>query len=212
LRDNLRAQVRDGRPHWSTPDALNMSLPSFTRIAVDDRDQAMLDYAHKSFRALQKRTYNEHAGLWSAHTQTNGWAVQGLAKAVLNLPADSPARADFARTLKKSVSALVRFQRPDGSFASTVWGRDFEAASTAMITYAIAAGINANVLDRPTYLPFVQKGWQALATRALAADGKFGYVQARGSSVPASAGDTAGFAVGSFLLAGQQVVPLTPGC
>lgn len=212
LRDNLRAQVRDGRTRWETPDALNMSLPSFTRIAVADRDQAMLDYAHKSFRALQRRTYNEFTGVWSAHTQTNGWAVQGLAKAVLNLPADSPARADFARTLRKSAAALARQQRSDGFWASSVRGRDIEAASTAMITYAIAAGINANVLDRPTYLPVVQKGWAALTSKALTADGKFGYVQARGSSVPASAGDTAGFAVGSFLIAGQQVVPLTPGC
>ncbi|WP_186763194.1 glycoside hydrolase family 88 protein [Lentzea tibetensis] len=212
LRDNLRAQVRDGKTYWTTPDALNMSLPSFTRIAVADRDQAMLDYAQKSFRALQRRTYNEFTGLWSFHTQTNGWAVQGLAKAVLNLPADSPARADFARTLRKSAAALARQQRSDGFWASSVHGRDIEAASTAMITYAIAAGINANVLDRPTYLPIVQRGWAALTSKALAADGKFGYVQARGSSTPASAGDTAGFAVGSFLIAGQQVVPLTPGC
>ena len=35
---------------------------------------------------------------------------------------------------------------------------------------------------------------------------------ARNSWKPASAGDSAGFAVGSFLIAGQQLVPLTPGC
>ena len=39
-----------------------------------------------------------------------------------------------------------------------------------------------------------------------------GWVADRNSWKPASAGDRAGFAVGSFLIAGQQLVPLTPGC
>ncbi|WP_285752848.1 glycoside hydrolase family 88 protein [Lentzea sp. NBRC 105346] len=213
LRDNLRAQVASGKFYWKSPDALNMSLPSMTRIALADKDQAMLDYAHRSFRVLKARSFNEFTGLWSFHTQTNGWAVQGLAKAILWLPADSPARADYARSLKRTAATLKHFQRPDGFWnSSLIAGRGIESASTAMITYAIAAGINAGVLDSATYLPVVQKGWAALTGKALQADGKFGYVQARGSHKPSSAADTAGFAVGSYLIAGQQVAKLTPGC
>jgi hypothetical protein len=208
LRDNLRAQVKDGKTnYWRSPDALNMALPSFTRIAVADNDQAMLDYSFKSYRSLKARTFNEFTGLWSLNAQTNGWAVQGLAKAMLALPAGHPYRAEYAKTLRKSVQTLKLLQRHDGFWGAT--GKD--SAATAMITYAIAAGINAGVLDRETYLPHVQKGWQALLT-ALDADGTLGWVAARNSWKPASAGDTGGFAVGSFLIAGQQLVPLTPGC
>ncbi|MFD4642049.1 glycoside hydrolase family 88 protein [Lentzea sp. NPDC058436] len=207
LRDNLRAQVKDGGNHWRSPDALNMALPSFTRIALADNDQAMLDYSFRSYQSLKARTFNEFTGLWSLNAQTNGWAVQGLAKAMLALPADHPYRAEYARTLSKSLKTLKFLQRHDGFWGAT--GKD--SAATAMITYAIAAGINAGVLDRATYLPHAQKGWQALLT-ALDADGLLGWTAARNSWRPASAGDSAGFAVGSLLLAGQQLVPLTPGC
>ncbi|WP_285643484.1 glycoside hydrolase family 88 protein [Lentzea sp. NBRC 102530] len=207
LRDNLRAQVADGENHWTQPDALNMALPSFTRIALADNDKAMLDYSFKSYQALKARTFNEFTGLWSLNVQTNGWAVQGLAKAVLALPADHPYRAEYARTLARSLKTLKLLQRHDGFWGAT--GKD--SAATAMITYAIAAGINAGVLDKATYLPQVRKGWQALLT-AFDADGLLGWTAARNSWKPASAGDSAGFAVGSFLVAGQQIVPLTPGC
>ncbi|WP_197289151.1 glycoside hydrolase family 88 protein [Nocardia sp. NRRL S-836] len=208
LRDTLRAQVADGRTdHWRSPDALNMALPSFTRVAVADHDQAVLDYSYRSYRDLRRRAFDELTGLWSLNVQTNGWAVQGLAKAVLALPADDPYRADYATTLRRTAQTLRFLQRHDGFWGAT--GRD--SAATAMITYAFAAGINAGVLDRDTYLPAVRRGWQALLT-ALDADGMLGWVAARNSWRPASAGDSAGFAVGSFLIAGQQVVRLTPGC
>ncbi len=208
LRDNLRAQAKTGKyDHWKSPDALTMSLPSFTEVAVRDLDQDLLDYSYRSYRSLKKRTFNEVTGLWSLNVQTNGWAVQGLAKAILTLPKDNPYRADYAKTLRKSVQTLRYLQRHDGFWGAT--GKD--SAATAMITYAFAAGINAGVLDKDTYLPYVQKGWQALQT-ALDADGLLGWTAARNSWKPASAGDSAGFAVGSFLIAGQQLVPLTPGC
>ncbi|HUQ54049.1 glycoside hydrolase family 88 protein [Lentzea sp.] len=208
LRDNLRAQVADGGTgYWKSPDALNMALPSFTRVAVADDDKAMLDYSYRSYRSLKSRTFNELTGLWSLNVQTNGWAVQGLAKAVLALPAGNPYRADYASTLRRTAQTLRFLQRHDGFWGAA--GKD--SAATAMITYAFAAGINEGVLDRDTYLPAVRRGWQALQT-ALDAGGLLGWTAARDSWKPASAGDSAGFAVGSFLLAGQQVVRLTPGC
>ena len=72
------------------------------------------------------------------------WWLQTIESAMLALPADSPYRADYAKTLRKSVQTLRFLQRHDGFWGST--GKD--SAATAMITYAIAAGINAGVLDR----------------------------------------------------------------
>ncbi|WNV82372.1 glycoside hydrolase family 88 protein [Umezawaea sp. Da 62-37] len=216
LRANLAAEaasVAQGRTrYWSTPDALAMSLPSFVRIGVMDSDQALLDAARTLFRDAERRLFDDFTGLWLGNAQANGFAVSGLAKAVLALPADSPDRAEYARTLKRSAESLRWLQRPDGFWNAELLFGGQESSSTALITHALAAGINAGVLDRDAYLPVVRRGWTALTTSALRDSGLFGYVQARGSHRRAGADDSAAFGVGAFLSAGQQVAALTPGC
>ncbi|MCS7479816.1 glycoside hydrolase family 88 protein [Umezawaea endophytica] len=207
------ASVAQGHTrYWTTPDALNLSLPSFTRVGVMDSNQALLDASGTLFRDARKRLFSDLSGLWLGNAQANGFAVSGLAKAVLALPADSPPRAEYARTLRRSAEALRWAQRPDGFWNAELLFGGKESSSTALITYALAAGINAGVLDRAAYLPVVRKGWEALTTVALRDSGRLGYVQARGSHRRAGADDSAAFAVGAFLTAGQQVAALTPGC
>ncbi|HWO60775.1 MAG TPA: glycoside hydrolase family 88 protein [Umezawaea sp.] len=216
LRANLAAEatsVANGHTgYWTTPDALNLSLPSFTRTGVMDSDQTLLDASRTLFRDARKRLFSDFTGLWRGNTQANGFAASGLAKAVLALPTDSPLRAEYARTLKRSAETLRRLQRPDGFWNAELLFGGKESSGTALITYALAAGINAGVLDQATYLPVVRKGWQALTTSALQDSGRLGYVQPRGSHRPAGVDDSAAFAVGAYLTAGQQVAALTPGC
>jgi hypothetical protein len=216
LRANLAAEaasVAEGDTgYWTTPDALTMSLPSFTRVGVQDSNQALLDASRTLFRDARKRLFSDLTGLWLGGAQANGFAVSGLAKAVLALPADSPLRAEYARTLRRSAETLRWLQRPDGFWNADLLFGGKETSGTALITHALAAGINAGVLDGNAYLPVVRKGWQALTTVALQDSGRLGYVRARGSHRPAGAGDSAAFAVGAYLTAGQQVAALTPGC
>ncbi|PRY46752.1 glycoside hydrolase family 88 protein [Umezawaea tangerina] len=216
LRANLAAEAasvaRGDTRYWTTPDALDMSLPSFTRLGVMDADPALLDAARTLFRDARRRLFDDVTGLWRGNAQANGFAMSGLAKAVLALPADSPDRAEYARTLRRSAETMRWLQRPDGFFDAELLFGGKESSSTALVTHALAAGINAGVLDEDTYLPVVRRGWTALTTSALRDSGRFGYVQARGSHRPAGADDSAAFAVGAFLSAGQQVAALTPGC
>ncbi|HEX6344153.1 hypothetical protein [Umezawaea sp.] len=79
------------------PDALTTSLPSFTRIGVVDADQALLDASRTLFRDASRRLFSDVTGLRVGGAQANGFAVSGLAKAVLALPADSPLRVEHAR-------------------------------------------------------------------------------------------------------------------
>jgi glycosyl hydrolase family 88 len=215
LRANLAAEatsVHQGNTHyWTTPDALNMSLPSFTRIGVMDQNQALLDASRTLFRDAERRLFSDLTGLWRGNAQANGFAASGLAKAVLALP-EGPLRTEYARTLKRSAETLRWLQRPDGFWNAELLFGGKETSSTALITYALAAGVNAGVLDKTTYLPAIRKGWQALTTQALQDSGRLGYVQARGSHRPATPDDSAAFAVGAYLTAGQQVAALTPGC
>ena len=215
LRANLAAEAdsvaKGGTGYWTTPDALNLSLPSFTRIGVMDSNQALLDASRTLFRDARRHLFSDLTGLWLGNTQANGFAASGLAKAVLALP-DGPLRAEYARTLKRNAETLRRLQRPDGFWNAELLFGGKETSSTALITYALAAGINAGVLDKAAYLPIVRKGWDALTKSALQDSGRLGYVQPRGSHRPANADDSAAFAVGAYLTAGQQVAALTPGC
>jgi len=86
-----------------------------------------------------------------------------------------------------------------------------------MFTYGLAWGINHGLLDRATYLPVVARAWNALSVNALHADGFLGFVQSTGKqpsdgqpvtfdSVP----DFEDYALGAFLLAGSEVMNLSP--
>ncbi|MFT3740733.1 MAG: glycoside hydrolase family 88 protein [Breznakibacter sp.] len=115
--------------------------------------------------------------------------------------------------------ALKLRQRSDGFWnASLDDPGDFggpETSGTSFFVYGMAWGINNGLLDRDTYLPVVEKAWNGLTSTAVQPSGFLGYVQGVGtnpaSSQPVTAGSTADFGVGAFLLAGSEMVKLAEG-
>jgi rhamnogalacturonyl hydrolase YesR len=118
--------------------------------------------------------------------------------------------------LKKMAATLKSIQRSDG-----FWNADLgdptkyagpETSGTAFFVYGIAWGINNGVLPAADYRPVVEKAWQGLVTKAVATNGRLGYVQGQGQKPadhqPVKAGDTAAFGVGGFLLAGSELQKL----
>jgi hypothetical protein len=101
-----------------------------------------------------------------------------------------------------------------------------ETSGTALITYALAYGISAGVLDSATYLPVVAKAWHGLTTISLQPSGFVTDCQPMGIGPAApylatgprtkpsktSSGtvniDSPPFCVGAFLLAGAEVAKL----
>ena len=69
----------------------------------------------------------------------------------------------------------------------------------------------SKVLNRDTYLPTVQIGWEWLSTTALQPSGLFGWCQQTGDSpvMDIYANSTESFCVGAFLSAAAQVSQLT---
>jgi rhamnogalacturonyl hydrolase YesR len=83
-----------------------------------------------------------------------------------------------------------------------------ETSGTGFYVYGLAWGVNRGLLDAATYRPAIDKGWAAL-TRAVAKDGKLGWVQQvsdRPETVNES--DTQFYGVGAFLLAASAVAEL----
>jgi rhamnogalacturonyl hydrolase YesR len=80
-----------------------------------------------------------------------------------------------------------------------------EVSGSAFYVYALAWGIDHGILDRTTYLPVVQKGWQGLLAHVYE-DGRLGSIQAVGAApevVPPTSSYVYG--VGAFLLAGSEL-------
>jgi len=239
LRDRVAAEdasVAQGNDtYWNTVDALNLAMPSFAQLGVMDASQADLDTMHTLFDYARsgvagRGLYDQQLGLWwqsakdigtgTFWSRGNGEAFAGLAKVLAQLPATDPHRAEYLKVYQRMALTLLVLQRSDG-----FWNVDLanpfdhagpETSGTALITYGLAWGINNGLLPARLYQPAVTRAWHGLTTKALQPSGLVGYVQgpATGPSgaQPITAADTSAYGVGEFLLAGQQMAILTPGC
>ena len=97
----------------------------------------------------------------------NGFALLGVTDALTYLPPAWKGRADVLDIYKKHVAALVKHQSDDGSWRQVVDEITSykELTVTAMTTAAIARGIRLGWIDRATYEPVVNRGWNAVAAR-----------------------------------------------
>jgi hypothetical protein len=161
----------------------------------------------------------------------NGWVIAAMADMLQSLPAGDPHRDKYATMLQTMAASLRAMQGQDGfwraNLTDTAAYPSPETSGTALITYAIAYGIRTGTLDSATYLPVVQRAWQALTTIAEQMDGFITDCQPQGTApassytakaprIPATTSssgsvndDSPPFCVGAFLLAGSQVAKLT---
>jgi rhamnogalacturonyl hydrolase YesR len=97
----------------------------------------------------------------------NGFALLGVTDALTYLPASWKGRAEVLAIYKKHVAALVKHQSDDGSWRQVVDEVTSyrELTVTAMTTAAIARGIRLGWIDRATYEPVVNRGWNAVGAR-----------------------------------------------
>ena len=115
------------------------------------------------------------------------------------------------KAVRKYAKAIP--QQPEGYWTRSMLDPDFapgaETSGTAFFTYALMWGVNNGLLDSGKYMPVIMKAWKYLSETAVQADGSVGYVQPIGDrAIPGqviSAGSTADFGVGAFLLAACEV-------
>jgi rhamnogalacturonyl hydrolase YesR len=220
--DAMVAAPKAGRVEWYWCDALYMAPAAFARVAqatgkteyttlMDNMFWDTKAYLYDPAQSLFWRdsSYLNSNTYWS---RGNGWVLAGIARILEVLPATDSRHADYETLLSQMASKLRSVQASDGFWRSSLTQPNAfttpETSGTALFCYGLAWGINHGVLDRATYLPVVTRAWAALGT-AVNAQGRLGWVQAVGKEPGPSTVDSSNdYAVGAFLLAGEQILKL----
>jgi unsaturated rhamnogalacturonyl hydrolase len=210
---------------WVWCDALFMSPPALAMAAKATGNRRFLDVMNRLWwkttdylydreehlyyrdsRFFSQRAANGRKIFWS---RGNGWVLAGLARVLQEMPSDYPERGRYLTLFREMSARIAPLQQPDGYWRTSLLDPDAqpraETSGTAFYVYALAWGINENLLDRATYEPIVRRGWAALVA-AVHSNGMLGYVQRIGDQPgDTSESGTEIYGVGAFLLAGSEV-------
>jgi rhamnogalacturonyl hydrolase YesR len=213
--------------YWWWADGLYMVMPVMVKMYNLTGEKIYLEKLHSYFSyacsimydSTEKIFYRDAKYVWPKHqtaggkkdfwARGNGWVFAGLAKVLQDLPSNDPYRDQYIKVYKGMASTLKNYQQPGGfwtrSLMDTAQAPGYETSGTAFFTYGYLWGINNGYLDKKTFLPVAEKGWNYLLTVALQPEGKIGYVQPIGErAIPGQVVDqhsTYNFGVGAFLLA-----------
>ncbi|PKA98534.1 rhamnogalacturonyl hydrolase YesR [Flavobacteriaceae bacterium MAR_2009_75] len=223
---------------WWWIDAIQMGMPVFAKMGVLENDERYYQKMYEMYMFTrnehgEKGLYNPEDGLWwrdadfdppytepngedSYWSRGNGWVIAALAKVLSIVPENTPHREQYIKDFKAMAKALVPIQRKDGFWNVSLhdpknYGGK-ELSGTALFTYAMAYGVNNDLLDRETYLPIIKRAWEAMISDGLHESGFLGYLQSTGKEpkdgqplsydkVP----DFEDYGLGCFLLAGSEV-------
>ena len=232
IMDRLVARPDDpAKLLWWWCDALYMALSVLSRMYLATGDKKYLDYMDRQWwltsaalynpkdhlffrdeRYLKQTQANGRSLYWS---RGNGWVLGGLVKVLEMMPKDYPSRAKYVAQFREMAEAVKNIQSKDGLWRSGLLDPDAyelpEVSGSAFFTYAIAYGINENILDRKIYLPVVEKSWKGMLSH-IYADGRLGSIQpvdAQPGKFKPSASHVYG--VGGFLMAGYEMNRLARG-
>jgi rhamnogalacturonyl hydrolase YesR len=231
---------------WATRTGNSAYLDKMDSLYVWSRDEGATSSRCAGSTPSQPGLFSSSQGLWYRDctflgakdangkpifwSRGNGWVIAAMAQVLQTLPTSDSRRAKYVSMLQTMATALVPLQGSDGFWRSSLLDPSLfpspETSGTALITYALAYGIQAGLLSSATYLPVVVKAWHGLSTMALQPSGFVTDCQANGVSPAApytatsprtgqtstSSGtvntDEPPFCAGAFLLAGAQVAQL----
>ncbi len=120
----------------------------------------------------------------------NGWVYMALARVLRFTPADEPHRQQYTDDFVLMSRGLLDCQRADGSWnvslaAPTNFGsagsEGPEMTGTALFVGGMAWGVREGLLDAETYIPAIEKGWEAMSKAVHDDTGFVGYLQGTGS-------------------------------
>ncbi|NNE94074.1 MAG: hypothetical protein HKN23_20700 [Verrucomicrobiales bacterium] len=103
----------------------------------------------------------------------NGFPALGLAWTLSEMPADFPGQKKVLVSFQNHLSALAKHQDASGMWHQVIDkpGSYREFTSTCMITFAMLRGMRNGWLDRDTFEPLSDRGWNAIKKR-VSLDGK----------------------------------------
>lgn len=120
----------------------------------------------------------------------NGWVYMALARILQFTPETETYRLDYEDDFILMSKAIAGCQRSDGYWSvSLAAPLNFGAAGsegpeisgTSLFVGGLAYGVRIGLLDAETYMPVIEKGWQAMAKAVHEDTGFVGYMQGSGS-------------------------------
>jgi len=229
--DSRIETIHGGEPPtkgWYYCDTLYVGPPTLAMLGKATGDPKYFDYLNEVYWAVTDLLYDKEYKLfyrdakyfdaaspngrkvfWS---RGNGWVLGGLPRILQYLPKDNDHYERYVDLFREMSASIAERQGPDGLWRANLDDPNDcpnpETSGTAFFCYAMAWGVNTGLLDREKYLPIVMRAWGGLC-RHLHADGKLGFVQPVGASPnPATAEMTHEYAMGLFLLSGEEMVKL----
>ncbi|MBZ9613849.1 glycoside hydrolase family 88/105 protein [Rheinheimera maricola] len=213
---------------WCWADAIFMAPPVFAQLSELTGDNKYLEFMDKEFWLATDYLYRSEQQLYLRDSRYferkdpqgqliywgrgNGWVLAGLARTLSYLPADFTPRSRYVELFTKMSNRLLALQNVDGSWPSSLLESNGsatpESSGTGLLVFGLAWGVNQGLLDKSTFVPAIEKGWQSLVN-SVDESGRIGWVQ-QVAYAPGSATehDTQLYGTGAFLLAASEVIKL----
>jgi rhamnogalacturonyl hydrolase YesR len=221
----------DARIPWWWCDALFMAPPAWVKMYKATGERKYLDYVHLNWKRTSDLLYDREEHLYArdasykTKTEPNGkrmfwsrgegWVMGGLALILDDIPADDPQRAFYVQQLREMSEKIASLQGPDGLWhAGLLDPASYplpEVSGSSLFVYAMAYGVNRDILDAAKYRPVIAKAWAGILKNVYA-DGRLGNIQQTGAE-PAFYRPTSSYnyGVGAFMLAASELKVLAAG-
>lgn len=211
---------------WTWCDALFMAPAAFAGMWQITGDERYVSFMDEQFKKTYQHLYQPEERLFyrddSYFNRTeangkavfwgrgNGWVAAGLANILKILPRDNSRRPFYEALFRELTQRLASLQDKSGFWHASLLDPGSypapETSATAMITYALAYGVNSGLLSAGDYAPVVEKAWKALCS-VINSEGKLCWVQPIGADPKKVTEEmTAVYGVGAFLMAGAEIL------
>lgn len=226
---NAKIPANQAQIPWWWCDSLFMAPPVWSRMYAATHDTKYLTYMNEHWWQTSMTLYSPkwhlyyrditylHAKgpngkpvFWS---RGEGWVMAGLVRTLEYMPKDYATRGKFEAQLRQMAAEVATLQ----DAKSGMWHSNLldpaaypapETSGSALMTFALAWGVNHGVLSRAKCEPVIRKAWRGLVHQ-IYADGRLGNIQQTGAA-PAyyRPSSSYNYGVGAFLLAGSEVMHL----
>jgi len=176
-------------------DGLYMGAPFYAEYIMRYGDPKELDDVYKQFELIEKHLYAKNTGLprhgwdesrdqkWADNdtglspnhwSRALGWYAMAIVDVLEVVPSQSEKREWLVSRFKNFVDHAVKYQDETGAWYQVTdlgdkEGNYLEGSGTAMLTYAIAKGVNMNVLPKD-YITYAKKGFAGIEDQMISVD------------------------------------------
>lgn len=225
---------------WDWIDAIQMAMPIYAQLYKVTGEREYLEEGMNMYRWSRNECggglFNTDEGLWWRDadyvppykekdgancywSRGNGWVLAALVRVMDCVNKKDAVHKELKEDFITMCEALVACQREDGfwnaSLVSPVTYGGKETTGTALFVYGMCWGMRNGYLKEKTYLPIVEKAWNAMVNDAVHEDGFLGWVQGTGKDPSAGqpvtydkVPDFDDYGVGCFLLGATEYYKL----